>query len=133
MQTGCPAPRLLVLAVAAVIATSIAASIATAQNSMRKIRPQPSKLAARAGTAVSWRQDLQAAQKESKKTGKPVFWYVPTLRGSPMDRKREIDRYMMAGPFCWPRLISLLNQHYIPVRARAAGGVASDLDLPAPG
>ncbi len=78
---------------------------------------------------MSWRQDLQTAQEESKKTGKPVFWYVPTLRGSPMDRKREIDRYMMAGPFCWPRLITLLNQHYIPVRACPRGGTASELGL----
>jgi len=117
--------RTLLAAAAVVIATTTAPG----QNSNRKIRPRPSEVAARAGSAVSWRQDLQAAQEESKKTGKPVFWYVPTLRGSPMDRKQEIDRYMMTGPFCWPRLITLLNQHYIPVKAHPRGGLARDLEL----
>jgi hypothetical protein len=119
------------LAVAAPVVTTAVVTTGTAvgQNSTRKIRPQPSKVAARAGSAVKWWQDLESALAASRKQKKPVFWYVPTLRSSPMDRKREIDRYMMAGPFCWPRLITLLNQHYIPVKAYPRGELARDLDL----
>lgn len=105
------------------------AALLPAQNSTRKIRPRPSEVAAKAGSAVHWRADLDSARQESTKTGKPVFWYVPTVRGTPMDRKQEIDRYMMAGPFSWPRLILLLNQHYIPVKATPRGGLAHDLAL----
>lgn len=112
---------------AAVIA--VVTAPAATQNSRSKIRPRPSEVAARAGSAVSWRQDLDSARAESEKTGRPVFWYVPTLRRSPMDRKQEIDRYMMAGPFSWPRLITLLNQHYIPVKAVPRGGLVRDLGL----
>ena len=102
----------------------------SAQNSTRKIRAKPSAAAARAGSAVNWREDLDSAIAEAKKTGRPVFWYVPTLRGSPMDRKPEIDRYMMAGPFSWPRVIARLNERFIPVRQVAErGGRAAKLGV----
>ncbi len=93
---------------------------APAQNSGKKIRTQPSELAARAGSAVEWRTDLKSALAEAKEEKKPVFWYVPTIHRSPMDRKKEIDRYMMAGPFSWPRSADLLNEHFIPVRMPAS-------------
>ena len=80
-----------------------------AQNSTRRIRPEPGPLAARAGSAVEWRPSLEAALDEAERTGKPVFWYVPTVGGSPMDRKPVIDMYMMAGPFSWPSTIELLD------------------------
>lgn len=86
------------------------------KNSTRKIRTQPSATAARAGEHVQWMTDIDAAIAKSKETGKPVFWYVPTIRGSFMDRKIEIDRYMMAGPFSWPRMIERLNEHFVPVK-----------------
>ncbi len=53
---------------------------------------------------------------ESARSGKALFWYLPTLSGSRMDRKPEIDRYMMAGPFSWPGVIDVLNRHTIPLR-----------------
>ena len=70
---------------------------------------------------MKWRKDLTAALAESKTSGKPGFWYVPTLQRSPMDRKVEIDRYMMAGPFSWPRMITLLNESFVPVREAGRG------------
>ncbi len=87
------------------------------RNSMEKIRVTPGKQASRIGTAVDWQPDFETAIAKSKETGKPVFWYVPTLKGSFMDRKNEIDRYMMAGPFSWPDIISVLNEHYVPLKA----------------
>jgi hypothetical protein len=92
----------------------------TAQNSTKKIRSKPSATAARAGSAVEWRATVEDALAESKTSGKPVFWYVPTIRGSFMDRQVELDRYMMAGPFSWPRSIELLNAEFIPVRQAAS-------------
>jgi hypothetical protein len=106
------------------LAFALLATTLVAQNSNRKIRARPSKTAAQAGSAVKWREDVAAAMKESAETKKPVFWYIPTLSGSPMDRKPEIDRYMMAGPFSWPRMIKLLNESFIPVRVRAWGADA---------
>jgi hypothetical protein len=87
------------------------------QNSTAKKRVQPGPLASRIGSAVNWRTDIEAAIKESTQSGKPVFWYVPTVRGTFMDRKDSIDRYMLAGPFSWPAIIELLNQHFIPLKA----------------
>ena len=87
-----------------------------AQNSTKKIRKEPLALAARAGSAVPWRADVAAALVEAKKSGKPVFWYVPSVSRSPMDRKPEIDRYMMGGPFSWPSTIALLSDHFVPVK-----------------
>jgi hypothetical protein len=90
------------------------------KNSTRKIRAQPSATAARAGEHVQWMTDIDAAIAKSKETGKPVFWYVPTISKSFMDRKIEIDRYMMAGPFSWPRMITRLNDHFIPVKLKTS-------------
>jgi hypothetical protein len=108
---------------------SLALPPLTAQNSMRKVRVPPSPTAARAGSAVEWRQDLDAALAEAKAKQKPVFWYVPTVAGSPMDRKPEIDRYMLAGPFSWPSTIALLNQHFVPVKAIAKGELQTRLRM----
>ena len=69
---------------------------------------------------VPWRTSLDAALKESKESGKPVFWYVPSLAGSPMDRQDWVDWSMMAGPFSWPRTVALLGDHYVPVRRSAS-------------
>ncbi|MCH2183687.1 MAG: terpene cyclase/mutase family protein [Mariniblastus sp.] len=91
------------------------------RNSTKKIRVQPGELASRIGSAIDWRTDVEQALKEARETGKPVFWYVPTLKGSFMDRKVEIDRYMLAGPFSHPAIIRLLNTELIPVRAKAKG------------
>ena len=38
-----------------------------------------------------------------------------------MDRKAEVDRYMLAGPFSWPGVVDLLNERFVPVRAVARG------------
>jgi hypothetical protein len=101
------------------LASLLALGQAGAQNSTRKVRAEPSAQAARAGSAVRWRADLGAALAEAATSGRPVFWYVPTLRGSRMDRKPEIDRYMLAGPFSWPGLVDLLNARFVPVRQPA--------------
>ncbi len=95
-----------------------------AQNTTRKIRAVPSSQAARAGSAVEWRESLAAALLEAKERGLPVFWYVPTVQGSPMDRQPEIDRYLLAGPFSWPSTIALLNERTVPVREPARGEAA---------
>ncbi|MEM7198958.1 MAG: hypothetical protein AAF628_01745 [Planctomycetota bacterium] len=100
-----------------------------ARNSTAKIRPKPSAMAARAGTAVEWREDLSQALTEARELGRPVFWYVPTVAGSPMDRKPEIDRYMMAGPFSAPDVIELLNAAFVPVKQAARGRVQKDYGL----
>ncbi len=93
--------------------------LAQDRNSTRKNRITPTEQAARCGSAVNWRTSVAEAVKESAESGKPVFWYVPSIKGTFMDRKPEIDRYMMAGPFSWPAIIEMLNEHYIPVRAIA--------------
>ena len=64
------------------------------RNSTRKIRPPLGEQAARVGCAVPWRKDVAAALAEAKASGRLVFWYVPTVARSPMDRKPEIDRYL---------------------------------------
>ena len=100
-----------------------------AQNSTRKVRTAPSELAARAGSAVPWRKDVDAALAEARQHGKPVFWYVPSVARSPMDRKDEIDRYMKGGPFSWPSTIGLLQEHFVPVEEVAGGERAAQLGL----
>lgn len=99
------------------------------QNSTAKIRVQPSKMASRIGTAVNWRPTLAAAFDESRASGKPIFWYVATVPKTFTDRKIEIDRYMLAGMFSWPKLIAILNESYIPVRVPPDDQLAAEYGL----
>src|SRR5262245_26915778 len=101
----------------------LALAPAAAQNSTRKLRAAPSALAETAGNAVHWAESLDAALATARAQGKPVFWYVPTVAGSPMDRRPEIDRYLLAGPFSWPSTIDLLNDRFVPVREVPRGEV----------
>ena len=91
------------------------------KNSTRKIRIKPSEFAEQCGSTIQWRDSLQQALQDSAETGKPVFWFVPTINGSFMDRKSVIEQYMMSGPFAWPAIASLLNEHFVPVKAFADG------------
>jgi len=93
------------------------------RNSTKKKRIEPSDFSSQCGSAVNWRSDVDKAMEESATSGKPVFWYVPTIAGSFMDRKPVIDQYMMAGPFSWPAIIELLNNHFIPVKSVADGAL----------
>ena len=87
------------------------------KNSIKKIRVKPSQQASRIGTAVHWEKEFGAAIAKSQQVNKPVFWYVPTLRGTFMDRKKEIDRYMMAGPFSWRPTVASINENFVPLKA----------------
>lgn len=99
------------------------------ENSMRKIRVRPNAQSKRIGTAVNWAESFDDAVAKSKASGKPIFWYVPRLARTFMDRKIEIDRYMMAGPFSWPEVIDVLNEHYIPVKAVPRGNQQKEYGL----
>jgi hypothetical protein len=86
-------------------------------NSSEIIRVKPNAIAKKIGTAVDWQPDLKTALALAKKSDKPIFWYVPTLPNTFMDRKIEVHRYMMAGPFSWPSIIETLNKNAICLKA----------------
>ena len=109
--------RASILVLLALVASTANVLLAQDKNSTEKIRVKPNELATRIGSKVNWASSFAEAMKKAKTTGKPVFWYVPTLPDTFMDRTKEIDRYMLAGPFSWPNLIGAINQTFVPVRA----------------
>lgn len=121
-------PRLTILLVAAMVAALPRIGRAQ-QNSTAKLRVQPSPVAQRIGTAISWESDVDQAFAKARQADKPVFWYVPTVPGSFMDRKTEIDRYMKAGPFSWPAIVARINQHFVPLQAVPTGEQAQRWNL----
>jgi len=105
------------------------AQTAATRNSTRKIRLTPNALTKKVGSAVNWAPDFDTAVQKSLESNKPIFWYVPTLKGTFMDRKSEIDRYMLSGPFSWPSIIEVINQHYVPVRSAPTKEQQTDYQL----
>ncbi len=99
------------------------------QNSTEKIRTTPSKQAQRIGSAVKWVGSFEKARQLSTKNGKPIFWYVPTVENSFMDRKVEIDRYMRAGLFSWPYIVDRLNNDFVPLIAVPNSDQSRQFDL----
>jgi hypothetical protein len=108
---------------------AIAGGPVSAQNSTRKLRAEPSELAGRAGAAIGSRDSLTAALAAAQESGRLVFWYVPTLRNSPMDRKVELDRMMAAGPFSWPAVTDLLAERFVVVKAIPNAALAREYEL----
>ena len=99
------------------------------QNTTRTARVRPEGLSAKAGSAIQWRDNLQQALQQSATSGQPVFWYVPTLSKTFMDRKDVIDQYMLSGPFSWPAIIQLINTHFIPVKEVPSAATARQFGL----
>ncbi|HXX92407.1 MAG TPA: hypothetical protein VEN81_02160, partial [Planctomycetota bacterium] len=57
--------------------------------------------------------DALARAKASKR---PVAWWVPSLEGSPMDRKLVLEKYMLSGPWMMPGVVELLRDRFVPLR-----------------
>ena len=89
---------------------------AAPQNSSKRIRIPPGEVAQRAGQHLPWHTDLEMALAAAEEQERPLLWYVPTLSGSFMDRKPEIDRAQLAGPYSWPRLQGLLEESFVLLR-----------------
>ena len=73
-------------------------------------------LAAKCGSEIPWAADLEEARERSLRTGRPIAWWVPTLEGSPMDRKLVIEKYLLAGPLMMPEVVRLLSDGFVPLR-----------------
>ncbi len=108
---------ILVCVVCAFVFGDINLSAAPRQekNTTQKKRVVPNDQSEKTGSAIHWESDFAAAKKSADETGKPIFWYVPTVKGTFMDRKPVIDRYMLAGPFSWPAVVKLINTHFTPL------------------
>lgn len=88
-----------------------------AKNSTEKRRIAPDSIASKAGSLIRWETDIEVAFKKSVASGKPVFWYVPRLPDTFMERVKSLDVYMKAGPFSWPQIIEPINRSFIPLAA----------------
>jgi len=98
-------------------------------NTTAKARAKPHALSKMAGSAIQWESNYAAALEKSKATEKPIFWYVPSVPGTFMDRKEEVNRYMLAGPFSWPSVINLINQNCIPLKAAPKTDLAKQFKI----
>lgn len=82
---------------------------------------QDADAAGRCGSEVRWETSPKAALERAAKEKKPVCWYVHTVAGTKMDRKRIVDNYMKMGPFMSEDVVDLLNRRFIPLRAEGRG------------
>lgn len=71
--------------------------------------------AARCGLEIPWVRSLEEAQRRSRETGRPIAWWIPTLEGSPMDRKKVIEKYLRTGPLMMPVVVELMSQVFVPL------------------
>ncbi len=77
--------------------------------------------AEKCGTEIPWLTDMEEAVRESKRTGKPIFWWVTKVDGSPMDRKLVLLKYMLSGPWMMPDVVSIVTRRFVPLRMDAEG------------
>ena len=108
---------LLFIAIGMCASASAACQIQFPKNSTEKRRVIPNSTASKAGSQIRWETDIDVAFTKSIASGKPVFWYVPRLPNTFMDRVKSLDVYMKAGPFSWPQIIGPINRSFIPLAA----------------
>jgi hypothetical protein len=72
--------------------------------------------AAKCGTEIPWLASMSEAIARAKETKRPVAWWVPTLEGSPMDRKLVLEKYMLSGPWMMPGVVELVKERFVPLR-----------------
>ena len=118
--------RELVLVLAACLFSTVTVG---QENSTRKARVKPDEIAKRAGSAIQWETDYEKALEKSAMSGRPIFWYVPTLNDTFMDRLPVIDQYMLSGPFSWPAIINLINSKFVPLRMVPNGALPEKFQL----
>ena len=73
-------------------------------------------IAAKCGSEVPWLDSMTDALAKAKEAKRPVAWWVPTVEGSPMDRKKVLEKYMLSGPFMMPGVVELLRDRFVPLR-----------------
>ncbi len=73
------------------------------------------------GTEIPWITNREEALSRAKKSGKPVLWWVTGIPRSPMDRKKVLHKYMLAGPWMMPDIVFLASKSFIPLRADSDG------------
>ncbi len=99
------------------------------KNSTTKNRIRPDDLGRKIGSAIAWESNYDTALAMSKKTGKPIFWYVQSVPGTFMDRKDVINDYMLAGPFSWPSIVALINRNCVPLRTIPNAALSNKFQL----
>ncbi|HMS15628.1 MAG TPA: hypothetical protein PKA37_02235 [Planctomycetota bacterium] len=104
-------------------------SVSGAVVCQKKIRETPSEKTLACGTRIQWRASVADALREAAEADRPVFWYVPTVKGSKMDRKDVIHHYMRSGPFQDADVEALINARFIPVQEIPAGDLQKQYDL----
>jgi hypothetical protein len=96
-----------------------AALLLLAQQEAKKTPDKPLQgLAAKCGTEIPWLTSMTEAVKKAKETKRPIAWWVPTVEGSPMDRKLVLEKYMLSGPFMMPGVVELLRERFVPLRLK---------------
>ena len=79
----------------------------------QKIRPKPTDLTLACGTGIQWAHNAESAFETARSQNRLVFWFIPTVPGSRMDRKDVIRHYMMSGLFQDGDIEALLNAQFV--------------------
>ncbi len=87
-------------------------------------RDRPTGAAAKCGSEIAWRTSVDEAVPEAKKAGRLILWYVPTVQGTPMDRKSVVDNYAMMGPWMMRDVVDLVSRKFVPLRMAGRGDLA---------
>jgi hypothetical protein len=87
-------------------------------------RDKPAGRAAKCGSEIAWRTTAEEAAAEAKKSNRLILWYVPSVAGSPMDRKNVVDNYWMMGPWMMRDVVELVSRKFVALRMSAKGDLA---------
>lgn len=84
----------------------------------------------RRGKAVTPPADVLAeARRVAAEKKRLIFWYVPRVTGTHMNRAAVVDTYLRVIAFTDPDVVALVRDAFVPVRAMADRAVSRETDV----
>lgn len=90
---------------------------------------QDGRLSQRCGSQIQWESKLENALEAAARQNRLVFWYVPIVDKSKMDKKAALDAYVRASLLTDPEIVDLIGKNFIALAQVAKGEHASKLGI----
>jgi tetratricopeptide (TPR) repeat protein len=90
---------------------------------------QDDRLANRCGSQIQWESKLEHALDAAQKQSRLVFWYVPVVDKSKMDKKAALDAYVRGALLTDPQIVELIDKNFVALAQIAKGERASKLGI----
>jgi tetratricopeptide (TPR) repeat protein len=86
------------------------------QEDQKRAVPKLGKLAKRCGKQIKWIKKFKKAKTKAIQSGRLILAYIYRIKRSPMEKVRELEAYMDAGPWVNPDIVELVRRKFVTAK-----------------